>query len=312
VDGWGDNSFYTYLLLRKGVDEKAFSEKITQFYGKYIGELYNIWKSIYFYKLQPLADIHLRSNLQNEIAATGNITQVYIFSTIGIFILLLAAINYMNLATARSVNRAKEVGIKKVIGAVKKQLITQFLLEAVLTAIIALMISFLLSFLLQPAFSQISNKILSLFSSQLLIIFLIGITIILGLISGIYPALIISKFKPAQVLKGAFKSTGSGVMLRKSLVVTQFTITLILIIGIVVINSQMSFIKHKDLGYDKDALLFLKVNGNSDVIKGYNAFKNELQKSPLISGVATSNSMIVGGLVVEALKRLTLTVTCYR
>ncbi len=296
VDGWGDNSFYTYLLLKKGVDAKAFSAKITQFYGKYIGELYNIWKSIYFFKLQPLADIHLRSNLQNEIAATGNVNQVYIFSTIGIIILLLAAINYMNLATARSVNRAKEVGIKKVVGAKKKQLVTQFLLEAVLTAIIALVISFLLSFLLQPAFFQITNKSVSLFSSPLLIIFLIGVTILLGLISGIYPALIISKFKPAQVLKGAFKSTDSGILLRKSLVVAQFVITLILIIGIVVINSQMSFIKHKDLGYNKDALLFLKVNGNTDVIKGYNAFKNELQNSPLISGVATSNSMIIGGL----------------
>ena len=296
VDGWGDNSFYTYLLLKKGVDRSAFSAKITRFYGKYIGELYNVWKSIYFYKLQPLTDIHLHSNLQYEIAETGNINQVYIFSTIGVFILLLAAINYMNLATARSVNRAKEVGIKKVVGAVKNQLITQFLLEAVLTAVIALVISFLLSFLVQPVFFQITNKSLSLFSSPLLIIFLIAITIISGLLSGIYPALIISSFKPSQVLKGAFKSGSSGIMLRKSLVVAQFTITLILIIGIVVINSQMSFIKHKDLGYNKDALLYINVHENKDVTSGYTAFKNELMTSPLISGVTTSNSIPVAGL----------------
>jgi putative ABC transport system permease protein len=296
VDGWGDNSFYTYLLLKKGVDKKAFSAKITQFYGKYIGELYNIWKSIYFYKLQPLADIHLHSNLQNEIGETGNINQVYIFSAIGIFILLLAAINYMNLATARSVNRAKEVGVKKVLGALKKQLIAQFLLEAVLTAAIALVISFLLSFLLQPLFFQVANKKVLLFSSPLLVIFLIAVAIIIGLLSGLYPAFIISRFQPARVLKGVFKSGNSGIALRRFLVIAQFTITLVLIIGIVVINSQMSFIKHKDLGYNKDELLFLKVNGNTDVIKGYNAFKNELRSSPLISGVATSNSMIAGGL----------------
>ncbi|MFN2440691.1 MAG: ABC transporter permease, partial [Chitinophagaceae bacterium] len=133
----GDNSFYTYLLLRKGVDPHTFSAKITQFYERYIGELYNIWKSIYFYRLQPLEDIHLRSNLQYEIAATGNITQVYIFSTIGIFILMLAAINYTNLATARSAGRAKEISIKKVIGAGKRQLILQYLSESIFTAIIA-------------------------------------------------------------------------------------------------------------------------------------------------------------------------------
>jgi putative ABC transport system permease protein len=111
VDGWGDASFYTYLLLRKGVDYKAFSNKISQFYGKYIGDLFKIWKPTYFYKLQPLGDIHLRSNLEYEIEPTGNITQVYIFFTIGIFILLLAGINYTNRATARSAGRAKEVSI---------------------------------------------------------------------------------------------------------------------------------------------------------------------------------------------------------
>lgn len=163
VDGWGDASYYTYLLLKKGVDKKAFSAKITRFYGKYIGELYNIWKKIYFYKLQPLADIHLRSNLQYEIGSNGSITQVYIFSTIGTFILLLAAINYTNLATARAAGKAKEIGIKKVVGAGKKQLILQYLSESVFTAIIALLLSFLLSFLLQPFFLDVTGKDLSLF-----------------------------------------------------------------------------------------------------------------------------------------------------
>src|SRR6266487_6566436 len=164
IDGWGDNSFYTYLLLKKGVGYKAFSKKISEFYGKYIGDLFNIWKLIYIYKLQPLSDIHLRSNLEHEIAPTGNITQVYIFSIIGILILLLAGINYTNLATARSAGRAKEVSVKKVAGASKQQLVMQYLSESVFTAIIALLFSFLLSFLLQPFFNEVTGKNLYLFS----------------------------------------------------------------------------------------------------------------------------------------------------
>ena len=296
VDGWGDNSFYTYLLLKKGVDKKAFSGKITHFYGKHIGDLYNTWKPIYSYQLQPLRDIHLRSHLEREIAPTGSITQVYIFSMIGIFILLLAGINYTNLATARSAGRAKEVGIKKLAGAGKKQLIFQYLSEAVLTAIIALMLSILFSFLLEPAFREVTNKDLSLLRAPWLLFFLLAVTVFVGLLAGIYPALVLSSFKPVLVLKGAFKSSTKGIVLRKTLVVSQFVITMILITGIVIIYSQMSYIKHKDLGYNKDALLFIKVNGNTDVVKGYNAFRNELAGSPLISGLAVSNSMIVGGL----------------
>ncbi|HEV8508459.1 MAG TPA: ABC transporter permease [Chitinophagaceae bacterium] len=296
TDGWGDGSFYTYLLLRKGVDSKAFSAKISQFYAKYVGDMYPVWRNIYSYKVQPLGDIHLRSNLQYEIAPTGSIAKVYIFSVIGIFILLLAGINYTNLATARATARAKEVGIKKVVGAGKGQLIFQYLSESVFTAFIALIISFLFSLFLQPYFYQLTGKTLSLFSSPILLCFLAGTTFLLGLLSGVYPAIILSGFKPAGILKGSFKSSEKGVLLRKTLIVSQFTITIILITGITIIYSQMSFIRQKDLGYNKDALLFLRVNGNTDVINGYEAFKNELEVSSLVSGVATSNSMIVGGL----------------
>jgi putative ABC transport system permease protein len=292
VDGWGDASFYTYLLLKKGVDHKALSSKISQFYGKYIGDRFDTWRPIYFYKLQPLSDTHLRSNLQYEIAATGNAKQVYIFSTIAIFILLLAAINYTNLATARSVNRAKEVGIKKVVGAGKRQLLLQYLFESVFTAIIALALSLVLSVLLQPFFYNLTGKDLSLFSFPWLLAFLVGVTVFLGFISGIYPAIILSGFKPIGILKGAFKSSSRGIVLRKALVVSQFVITIILVTGIIIINSQMSYIKHKDLGYDKDGLVFLRVHGNTDVINGYNAFKNEVLSNPLVSGATVSNTLL--------------------
>ena len=296
VDGWGDASFYTYLLLKKGVDREKFSEKMTQFYGKYIGERLEVWRKIYFYKLQPLADIHLRSNLEYEISATGSITNVYIFSTIGILILLLAGINYINLATARSVGRVKEVGVRKVIGAMRHQLTMQHLMEAMVTAFISLIVSLIACYLLQPLFFQLTGKDFTPFESPLLITFLTVVAIMLGILSGLYPAFIISGFKPAGILKGAFKSGSKGVLLRKSLLVSQFMITIILVSGIIVINSQMSYIKHKDLGYNKDALLFLRVHGNTDVISGYHAFKNELASNPIVSGITTSNSLLISGL----------------
>jgi len=292
IDGWGDASFYTYLLLKEGVDHKALSNKISQFYGKYIGDRFDIWRHIYFYTLQPLSDIHLRSNLLYELAATGDAKQVYIFSTIAIFILLLAAINYTNLATARSISRAKEVGVKKVVGADKRQLLLQYLFESVFTAILAFVLSLILSALLQPFFYKLTSKDLSLFSFPLLLTFLIGVTVFLGFISGVYPAIILSGFKPIGILKGAFKSSGKGILLRKTLVVSQFVITIILVTGIIIINSQMSFIKHKDLGYEKDGLVFLRVHGNTDVINGYNAFKNEILSSPLVLGATVSNTLL--------------------
>lgn len=292
VDGWGDASFYTYLLLKKGVDHRKFSDKISQFYGKYIGDRFDVWRNIYFYKLQPLKDIHLYSQLQYEIAATGNATNVYIFSIIGIFILLLAGINYMNLATAHSVNKAKETGIKKVVGAARNQLIIQYLLEAIVIAFSALILSIIVCSVLQPFFFQVTGKNLSLLTSPWLMIFLAGVTVLLGILSGIYPAFIISGFKPIVVLKGPFKSGSRGILLRKSLVVSQFVITILLISSIIVIYSQVSYIKSKDLGYNKDPLVFLRVHGNVEVMNGYAAFKNELLANPAISGATISNSLL--------------------
>lgn len=296
ADGWGDQRFYTYVLLKKGINYHTFSNKISQFYRNHIGELFKVWSPIYVYRLQPLSDIHLRSHLQDEMAPTGDINSVYIFSTIGVFILLLAGINYINLSTARSISRAKEVSIKKVVGAGRNQLLIQLILEAIVTAFVAFTLSLLFSILLKPLFSEITSKDLSPLSSPMLLLFIAGVAIVLGFLSGIYPALIISGFKPVNILKGSLSSGSRGVLLRKSLVTAQFTITLVLVTGIIVIYSQMSFIQHKDLGYKKEGLVFLKVNGNADVIKGYEPFKNALAASPLVSGISTSNSLIVSGL----------------
>lgn len=296
IDGWGDASYYTYLLLKEGVDHKKFSQKISQFYGKFIGERFEVWRKIYFYNLQPLSDIHLKSQLQYEIAANGSMTNVYIFSTVGLLILLLAGINYMNLATAHSVSRAKEVGVRKVVGAARAQLAMQYLMEAIVTALIALLIALLACYLLQPLYTQLTGKIFSPFASPWILVSLALITILLGALSGIYPALIISGFKPAGILKGSFKTGSQGVFLRKTLLVSQFIITIILVSGIIIINAQMSYIKEKDLGYNKAALFFLRVNGNTEVINGYNAFKNEVVSNPSVSGISISNSLLIGGL----------------
>ncbi len=296
IDGWGDSSFYTYLLLKKGVDAQAFTAKIAQFYTKYIGDLAPVWRAIYSYQVQPLKDIHLRSHLDHEIAANGSVEQVYLFAGIGIFILLLVCINYTNLATARSVGRAKEVGIKKVVGAVKTQLVAQYLVESALVAFLALVLSGLFALLLQPFLHDLTGKNLSLFASPALLFFLVGLTGVLGVLSGVYPAFVLSSFKPASVLKGSFKGSNKGVLLRQSLVVLQFVVTLVLVSGIAVVYAQLAFIKAKNLGYDQSALLFVRLNGNADVIKGYEAFRQTLTANPLVAGMTTSNSLIFNGL----------------
>ena len=295
-EGWSNAGYHTYLLLKEGVDPKAFSKKISHFYERYIGADFNSWRNKYSYRLQPLRDIHLRSHLQHEIASTGNIKDVYIFSSIGILILLLAGINYVNLSTARALERAKEVSIKKVVGADRKQLFFQYMLEAVMTTCIAFLFSVVFCILLKPLFLSVAAKNISPFSSAGLWLFMACVTVILGVLCGIYPALIISGFKPMYILKGSLVSGSKAVLLRKSLVTAEFIITLILITSIITIRLQMSFIRHKDLGYRSEGLIFLKVNGNTDVINRYASFRQALTASPLITGVARSNSLIGTGL----------------
>jgi putative ABC transport system permease protein len=290
-NNWPSMRFHTYLLLKPGANVNAFSKKITGLDQKYAGESK---LGIRTWDTQRLADIYLHSNLQNEIGPRGSITRVYIFSIIGIFILLLACINYINLATARSVSRAREVGIKKIVGVRKVQLIGQYLFESVLITLISFLIGVLIAFSLQSFFQGITGKEVSIWDNPAVLAFMAGISVFIGIVSGIYPAFVLSSFKPVTVLKASFRTSGSGAFLRRSLVVAQFTITLVLITGIVIIYSQMGFISQRDLGFNKEALFYVRVNGNTEVINGYNAFKNELSTGPLIKGITLSNTMIGG------------------
>lgn len=295
---WGDNSYYNYVMLTKGSDSKAFEAKLPQFKAKYLDPLSRKYGGKWGadYSIQPLTDIYLKSHRRYEINPTSSMTNLYIFGTVGLFILLIAGINYMNLATARSVQRAREVGVKKVMGALRSQLVGQYLLEAIMLSISALVLALALCYFLQPAFYQITNKDISLFNSPVLMAFMAGIALLLGVLSGIYPAFFISSYQPTTVLKGSFATSGKGVWLRKSLVVFQFTITIVLMVGIFVINSQMSFIKNKDLGFSKDALLTITAYPNEGVYKGIEVFRNDILKSPYVKDLTTSNSILVGGL----------------
>lgn len=298
-DAWGDNSYYTYILLKKGVDHKAFEAKLPQFYDRHvmpISRRYGATKRTAEYLLMPLTDIHLKSHVRYEISPTGNLTNLYIFGTVGLFILLLAGINYMNLATARSVKRAKEVGVKKVMGVSKGQLVSQYLLESVLLAVISFGVALAFCYSFQAVFHRLTDKPISVFNAPALLGFMLSISLVVGLLSGAYPAFFISSYQPVAVLKGSFATSGKGVWLRKSLVILQFSITIVLLVGILVIHSQLSFIQNKNLGYNKDALLNVKINGDIDVQRKIEPFKNDLLKSPYIKNMTTSNSILVGGM----------------
>jgi putative ABC transport system permease protein len=313
---WDNNIMYTYILLHPNADAAAVQDKLPALIETYLGEKIRQYKFGYEYNLQPFTDVHLYSNLSYEIGPTGSISYVLIFGTVGIIVLLLACINYINLSTAYATERFKEVGIHKVMGAQKRQLITQYLTESWLLAVISLVIAFGWIELSRPLFESISgSKFVGLYTLQSFGT-LFGITTFVGLIAGFYPSLVLSNFKPVNVLKG--QAIGmSGNWLRKILVVVQFSITIILTIGIVVVQRQMQYIHDKDLGFDKNNLVVFGVHGSREVMNGYKGFVDELTSSPNIAGVTRSNTTIGNGVgnasaVVEDANGTKVSTTVYR
>ncbi len=263
-DTWMGGNFHTYLLLRSGTDikkmeagfpamvEKYMGPQIQQEMGLSLKEFITKGNSLGF-ALQPLNDIHLNSNTSNEFEPGGNATYVYIFGGVAIFMLMVACINFINLSTAGASKRAKEVGIRKVAGSGKFQLISQFLSESILITFFALFIAFALVQLALPAFNNISGKHLS-FDVKPILAF-IGLGLLVGVIAGIYPAFYLSSFKPIAVLKGKLTSNHKNFSLRSGLVVFQFFISVALIIGTIVVYQQMKYIQNKDLGYNKEQII---------------------------------------------------------
>jgi len=290
---WLSNNFNTYILLKPGADYRKLNAQLPVMMRKHISsELQSVIhlsmddfeKAGNYFKmnLTPLTDIHLHSNRVGELGRNGNILYVYIFSAIAIFILLIACVNFMNLSTARSSNRAREVGVRKVLGSPRKSLIAQFLTESVLVTFASTLIALAIAWLMLPLFNQIANKELgiTLQSFVWLLPVMLAISIIIGCLAGFYPAFFLSAFQPVDVLKGKLSTGFKGGRLRSFLVVFQFSISIVLIIGTLVIYNQLSYIQNKNLGYDRNHVLIVKnTNALGDQAK---VFKQEVKQ---ISGV---------------------------
>jgi putative ABC transport system permease protein len=295
--GWYD--YYVYIQLRPGTNYKTFEAKLPAFCDKYMnaGGYSKVNKVRDDLFLIPLPDIHLYSNYLEEAETNGNGQAVAFLFMIGIFILGIAWINYINLSTARSVERAREVGVRKVLGALRSELIRQFLLESVLMNVIALVLSLVVAFAFAPSFNRLMGHSTSLtfhLSARYLLLF-VTLFITGTLLSGLYPAFVLSGYKPIGVLKGAFKNTSGGMILRKGLIIFQFAISVILIAGTIIVYQQVSFMRHQNLGANISQTLVL--NGAETVLDSiypslYHPFKNEVVHLPGVSGMTTSSRVM--------------------
>ncbi len=298
---WGQylsHNFHTYLLLKPGTDIKAFEQRaFKQYVDKYVlpeaKNVMNISSMDEFqqsgnklaYSLTPLLDLHLYSNRPFELSAGGNIQYVYIFSIVAIFILLIACINFTNLTTARSANRAKEVGIRKVLGTERKNLMMQFLSESTVMAVLSTVLALVIVWLVLPLFNAVSDKTMhffNIFSSWFAVLILL-LPLLVGLMAGSYPAFFLSSFRPIEVLKGKLKSGSSNGGIRSGLVVFQFVTSIVLIVGTFIIYKQLHYIQTKNIGYNKDQVLIIE-NAYS-LHDNVDAYKQILLKQPgVISG----------------------------
>jgi putative ABC transport system permease protein len=285
---WGSYNFYTYVKVAKGTNVAALEKKIQDVFEKNQEDRYSK-----FY-VQALTDIHLTSKLKWELEANGDRLYVYIFTIIGIFILLIASINYINLSTAKSSLRAKETGIRKVSGAERTSLVFQFLLESLILCFAATTLGLAIAYALIPTINDLTLKTLEITINSDILLYLFGVTLFVGVLAGLFPALYLSSFKPVAVLKG-FKLNERGALnLRKSLVVVQFTISIALIIGAIVIIQQMNFLQSAKLGFDKEQVLVVQ-NAGALTRSDRNAFLNALREVPGVSNASTSGTILGRG-----------------
>ena len=297
---WGNNSFFTYILMPENFSPQKMIARFPAFVDKRMtGEEYIGNQPSKFTKLglQKLTDIHLYSHTDYEAEPNSDISRVYIFSAIALFILLIACINYMNLSTARSALRGKEIGIRKVVGARRKELIGQFLGESILVCWAAIILAAVLTYLALPWLNKVSGQELS-FNTLLqakIIVPLLLTPFVVGVLSGIYPALFMSSFQPVKTLKGLFKVGGSSISFRKVLVVAQFSISIILIITTVIVFQQLHYIQKKSLGYERDRVITMSYT--NEVARQYDAFRTELLKNTSLKDMTRSSRIPTGRLL---------------
>ena len=295
-------NFHTYAVLRHGASPQMLETKFPEAIKKYaasqvaarFGQTYEAYTAAgneTKWALVPVTDIHLRSNREYEIEPNGNITTVYLFAAIAAIVLLIACINFMNLATARSASRAKEIGVRKVIGSNRLQLLRQFLTESLLLSFLALLAALVLVELFLPTFNQLAGKQIetSFFANAASIAILLGVTLLVGLLAGSYPAFVLSAMHPALVLKGSSPISPSGAWIRRGLVVFQFAISVALIAGTFIVHNQLGFVLNRQLGFEKEQILVVK--RASVLERQRETFKQKLLQNPDIVNAATSTTL---------------------
>jgi len=289
-DDWGYVDTYTYLLVNENFNQAAFQAKIPDFIQRGNTDTEEFGYTI---RLEPLKDVYLRSDAQRQPGQTGSLSNIYVFSIIGIFILVIAIINFMNLSTARSMERAKEVGIRKSIGAGRKSLIFQFLGESFIIVLLAALVGFALVTVSIPFMNELTAKEfeLNILLNWKTIPVVLATIVIIGLLAGSYPALVLSSFRPVSILKGINKSNARGANLRKTLVVFQFSLSIALIAGTMIVYSQMALLLNQDMGFDKEQMVVLDYNYDGDVTNVSASIKNEMEAIPGVSSVAFSRSV---------------------
>jgi len=284
---WGYVDFYTYFLLNKNADINALLARVPAFVKRHSPE-FN-----YALTFEPLKDAYLHSVAMRQPGATGSLSNVYIFSLVAAFILFIAGINFINLTTARSMERAREIGVRKAVGAQQRSLILQYLVEAVLISMLATVLAFALAFILLPMVRNMSGKPLpyvDLLSWKMMMV-LILTPFLVGIPAGIYPALVLSRFKPALVLKGKFHSSDKGIQLRKGLVVFQFSLSIALIACTAIVFSQLDHLRTRDLGFRQDQMLVIDYGGDAVVNKNIEAVKATLASNPAVLAITASRAV---------------------
>ncbi|WP_026967502.1 ABC transporter permease [Algoriphagus terrigena] len=288
-DAWGYVDTYTYFLVNDQFERSAFEAKIPDFIERRNGD--NGYG--YTIAIEPLSDVYLRTTALRQPGETGSLPNIYVFSVIGLFILIIAMINFMNLSTARSMERAKEVGIRKSIGADRRSLVFQFLGESLIIVFFAAAVGLLLVTVALPFMNDLTGKVFEvnqILNTQTIPVF-VGILLVIGILAGSYPALVLSSFRPVMILKGINKSDARGVNLRKGLVVFQFSLSIALIAGTIVVYTQMSHLLDKEMGFDKEHMLVLDYNYDEQVNDVSAVLKGELESMPDVLSVAFSRSV---------------------
>jgi putative ABC transport system permease protein len=301
---WVSNNYYTYVVLQEGASLEAFEAKLAELVKKYVGPQIEAALSItleqffasggkWDYFIQPLTSIHLHSHLDYELEPNGDIAYVYIFSIIAIGILLVAGINFVNLATARAANRAREVGIRKTVGSNRGQLIQQFLSETTIMSFFAVLLALLAVQILLPSFNNITGKELAVpyVQNVLTIPLLLGLVLFIGILAGTYPAFFLASFDPVLVLKTEMSGRSKKSNMRNVLVVFQFTVSIVLIVGTIIVSRQLTYIQNRNLGFNKEQIVIVKKT--DDIGNQVPAFRQELLKNPKVLS-ATNTSNLIG------------------